>query len=250
MTATALRKIKSRFSLLVIKVQSSMEKNKVKVTRLRQFLLNFFEGNCSIPDVTDLDKIFNTITEAKLWGYGNYGPLEELAESFLPEDDPARAQVTEYKSQLSGFYTTTSIIDFINLSEYGGPTEDEKLPFSPKKYSSYYHKLTVELKLDRSVKLSELTLDYVDKLWKALMQEFHLPPLTAVMDKIVEGSLKITWLILSHIMEKIKAVYFKSITFFQRYSITRIEIDGFLLYDELLVSMTALSLCTITLATS
>ena len=201
-----------------------MEEHKVKVKKVRQLLLNFFEGNCSIPDVTDLDKIFNSITEAKLWGYDHYGPLEELAESFLPEGDPARTQIIEYKSQLIGFYTTTSIIDFINLSEYDGATADDE-PFFPKKYNTYYHKFTVELKLDRSLKFSELTLDYVDRLWKALMQEFHLPPLTAVMDKIVEGSLRITWLILPHIMEKIKAVCCKSTVFFQYYSITRVEID-------------------------
>ena len=71
------------------------------------------------------------------------------------------------------------------------------------------------------------------------MQEFHLPTLTAVMDKIVEGSLRITWLILPHIMEKMKAACFKSIIFFEHHNIVRVEIDdNFLLYDEeLLVSI-------------
>ena len=194
MAETALRKIKSRFSLLVINVQSSMENHKVKVKKVRQFLLNFFEGNCSIPDVADLDKIFNAVTEARLWRYDHYGPLEELAESFLPEDDPARRQVAEYRSQLTGFYATTWIIDFVKLNELEDREEIPGRVFSPKKYNSYYQKLTIELRLDRDI--SEVTLEYVYKLWKALAKEFHLPSLTAVMDKIVEGSLTITWLIL------------------------------------------------------
>ena len=234
MTETVLRKIKSRFSLLVIKVQSSMNSLKVDVKMVHQFLLTFFEGDCDIPDCADLSKIFNSITKAKLWRYDHYGPLEELAESFLPDDDPARAQVTEYKSQLTGFYATTGIIDFVKLNELEDREEIPDRIFSPKKYNNYYQKLTVELRLDRDV--SELTLDYVDKLWKALMKEFHLPPLTAVMDKIVEGSLTITWLLLPHIIEKIRATYFKSVKFFEHHNIISIVLygddDGLRIYHE------------------
>ena len=224
MAETALRKIKSRFSVLVINVQSSMEDRKVKVKKVRQFLLNFFEGNCSIPKEDDLDTIFDTITEAQLWRYDHYGPLEELAETFLPEDDPARAQVTEYKSQLTGFYATTRIIDFVKVNELKDHGEIPGRMFSPKKYNSHYQKLTVELRLERN--MSELTLLYVDKLWKALTKEFYLPPLTAVVDKIVKGSLRITWLILPHIIEKIRATYFKSVEFFQQHNIIRIDLYG------------------------
>ena len=224
MAETALRKIKSRFSVLVIDVQSSLEDHKVKVKKVRQFLLNFFEGNCSIPKEDDLDTIFDTITEARLWRYDHYGPLEELAETFLPEGDPARAQVTEYKDQLTGFYATTKIIDFIKLNELEDREEIPGRMFSPKKYNSHYQKLTVELRLERD--MSELTLLHVHKLWKVLMKEFHLPPLTAVMDKIVKGSLRITWLILPHIIEKIRATYFKSVEFFQQHNITRIDLYG------------------------
>ena len=235
MAKTALRKIKSRFSVLVIDVQSSMEDRKVKVKKVRQFLLNFFEGNCSIPKEDDLDTVFDTITEARLWRYDHYGPLEELAETFLPEDDPARAQVTEYKSQLTGFYATTGIIDFVKLNELEDREEIPGHVFSPKKYNSHYQKLAVDLRLDRDV--SELTLEYVDKLWRALAKEFHLPPLTAVMDKIVEGSLTITWLFLPHIIEKIRAMYFKSVEFFQQHNIIRIELYDVLplYYEETMV---------------
>ena len=66
-----------------------------------------------------------------------------------------------------------------------------------------------------------------------LAKEFHLPPLTAVMDKVMEGSLTITWLILSHIVEKIRVTYFKSVEFFQQHNIISIELYGGLpLYVE------------------
>ena len=211
-----------------------MEDHNVKVKKVRRFIFEFCDGNCSIPKEDDLDTVFDHIKKARLWRYDHYRLLEELAEKFLPEDDPARAQVTEYKSQLTGFYATTSIIDFVRLNELEDREEIPGRIFSPKKYNSHYRKLTVELR-----DMSESTLLYVDKLWKVLAKEFHLPPLTAVMDKIVEGSLRITWLILPHIIEKIRATYFKSVEFFQQHNIITIDLycdggddDGPPLYDE------------------
>ena len=224
MAKTVLRKIRSQFSLLVIKVRSAMQRNEIDAIDVHQFLVTYFEGECNIPEVQDFIKIFNAMTTTKLWRYDHYGALEELAESFLPDNDPARAQVTEYKSQLTGFYATTRIIDFVKLNELEDCEEIPHRPFSPKKYNSHYQKLTVKLRLDRDV--SELTLEYVDKLWKALAKEFHLPPLTAVIDKIVEGSLRITWLILPHIIEKIRVTYFKSVKFFQQLNIISINLYG------------------------
>ena len=231
MAETILRKIKSRFSLLVIKVQLSLEEHKVGVKRVHQFLLNFFEGECDISDVADMTKLFNSMTTAKLWRYDHYGPLKELAESFLPDDDSVRAQITEYKMQLSGFQATTRIIDFVKLSELEDSEEDDQI-FSPKKYNRHYRKISLKLNLNRTV--SELTLDYVNQLWKMLMKEFDLPPLTAIIDKIIEGSLTVTWLVLPHVIEKIKATFSKSVDFFEHHNIIEIELyGGYLpLYDE------------------
>ena len=224
MAETLLRKIKSRFSLLVIEVQKSMASLKVDTSTVEQFLLNYFEGDCDIPEDAGLSKIFKSVTKARLWCYDHYGPLEELAESFLPEDDPARVKVTEYKSQLTGFQATTWIIDFVKLNELEDCEEIPDRLFSPKRYNSHYQKLTIELRLNKD--MSELTLEYVNTFWKILAKEFHLPPLTAVMDKIVEGSLRITWLILPHIIDKIRATYFKSVEFFQQHNIIKIELYG------------------------
>ena len=135
--------------------------------------------------------------------------------------------------QLSGFQATTRIIDFVKLSELEDPEEDNQI-FSPKKYNRHYRKISFKLKLNRDI--SEMTLDYIDKLWKILMKEFRLPPLTAIIDKIIEGSLTVTWLVLPHVIEKIKATFSKSVDFFEQQNIISIELyDGpsyLTLYDE------------------
>ena len=113
--------------------------------------------------------------------------------------------MTEYVSQLSAFYATTSIINFIKISESEDPDEDNQM-FSPKRYiqkESSYRQLTIKLKLQKYV--SKLTV--VHELWIALQKEFKLPSLTATIDKILEGGLTITWLVLPHVVKKFKATF-------------------------------------------
>ena len=231
MTETALRKTKARFSKLLIEVQSALEARQVEVKKIRQFLIHFFEGECNIPNVNDLGEIFVNLTLSKLWRFDNYGPLQELSENFLPEDDSARTQVTEYVSHLSAFYATTSLFNYMELAELEEGKEDNN-PFSPKKYNKHYKQLTVKLDLDK--KMSELTLEFVHQLWKSLREEFDLVPLTAVLDRIIQGSLFITWLVLPSVLRKIKATFFKSLQFLQLKGILEISLyDGLVtLYDE------------------
>ena len=150
MVETILRKIKSCFSHLVINVRLSLEDHKVDVKKVHQFMLNFFEGECDIPKVSDMTTLFSSITTVKLWCYDQCGPLEELAESLLPNDDSARTQISEYKMQLSGFQATTRIIEFVKLSELENPEENYQ-GFSLKKYNRYYRKISLTLKLKSNI---------------------------------------------------------------------------------------------------
>ena len=222
MTKTTLETIKRDFSCLLVDVRVALQASHVDIVDIHQFLVSFFQRDDCIPKSSDLTEIFNAISVARLWHYDHYGPLKRLAESFLPEDNPARKRITDYRSQLSGFYTTTKIIDFIDLSD----SEDHpQQDFSPEKYKPYYHKLTLTLKLDRKIK-------YVDTLWKALIEEFNLPPLTVVIDKIVKGSLIVSWLIPQEVSTVILDSYSKAIRFYEQQTIIQVKIDDKVLYDQ------------------
>ena len=229
MTQAVLHKIKSQFASLQLEVRLAMEKQEVDVNNVHQYLVSLFQG-CCIPEVPHLTKLFNIITEAKLWSYDHYGPLEELAEKFLPSSDAIRALVDEYRDKLSGFCTTTKIIDFVNLSEEEESEDEPEQSFSPQKYKKYYRKLKIKLKLDK--KITEPTLSYVNTLWRSLAKEFDLPTLTAVLDKIVGGSLVISWLVFPNIAEKIRASVSKALQFYQLHNIVELYIDNDLLYSE------------------
>ena len=230
MTEVALNKTRAYFANLLRKVRSAMEKHKVDKLDVRDFLITFFEGDCHIPEDSNLRKIFDCITSTKLWRFDHYGPLLELTESFLPADDPARQNMTEYICQLSAFNATTRIIDYVKLSQLEEIEEDNQ-PFSPKTYNRKYRKLGVKLKVDN---ISETTLKYTHDIWKALKQQFTLPSLTAVVDQIMQGSLIITWLVLPHEVNRIKASISKSLDFFRQHNIIRIDLYGgkVILYNE------------------
>ena len=234
MAETAKENIITRFSKLLIEVQSALEKHQVDVKTVRQFLIYRFQGQCDLPDVNDMGKIFEKVALAKLWRFDHYGALKNLSETFLPEEDSARTQVAEYVSHLSAFYATTSLFDYMELAELEEGEEDDNI-FSPKKYNRFYKKISVTLKLARD--MSELTLKFVDQLWKSLRKEFNLIPLTAVLDRITQGSLCITWLVLPNVLRKIRATFFKSLQFLQLNGILKISLYGDLisLYDASLM---------------
>ena len=233
MKQNVLQTIKCQFASLQLEVRSAMEARQVKVSDVHQFLVASFQGICHIPEAPDLTKIFNIVTESKLWRYDNYIPLKKLAEKFLLDDDLARKHITEYRSQLSGFYMTTKIIEFIDLSKLEEAEDDTEQPaFVAENYKKHYRRLTLKLKLDRKVKLSTLSLGYVDTLWKALIEEFNLPPLTAVIDKIVSGSLIITWLVPPQVSTVIAASYSKALRFYQQHNIVYVQLDDRTLYHE------------------
>ncbi len=238
MTEAVLQGIKSQFASLQVEVKSALEVCQVKLSDIHQFLVSFFQSECCIPEAPNLTKLFNTITEKKLWRYDNYGPLKRLIDKFLPDDHPTRNLMNEYTNQLSGFYVTTKIVNFIDLDkfdDYDSDSEDHnQSTFMPNESDpkKFYRKLRVTLKLERKVKLSDLTMSYVDTLWKELIEQFNLPPLTAIIKSINRGSLIITWLVPPQVSAAILASHVQALRFYQQHNIVEIKLDDDYLYHE------------------
>ena len=76
-----------------------------------------------------------------------------------------------------------------------------------------------------------MTMSYVDTLWRALIKQFNLPPLTVIIKKIIDGSLVIVWLI-PQVSTVIKASHFKALSFYQEHNIVKVELDDEVLYEE------------------
>ena len=217
-------KIKAIFSSLVFEVQSALQ-SQSDIRKVRHFLITFFK--CDFPETTNLEKLFTTVTLSDLWDYNDHSPLEQLINKFLPSNQEVGSLMKEYKARLSGFYLTTKLIDYIEYQNLPADDSNEECDQpSPKLTTEQYKKIKVVLKLKR--KISEVSLDYVVKLWQSFAEEYEIPSLTAVIDRIVTGSLEVTWTVPQHIAD---AILPRS-KFFRSHGIVLVSIDDVIIYDE------------------
>ena len=224
MIRSNVEEIKALFSGLALKVQTALE-SKYDVRSVRQFLVTFFEYN--LPETSDFDKLFAAISLTGLWNYHHHSPLERLTNHFLPGDQELESLMKVYKARLSGFYLTTKLIDYIEYQNLSADDSDEECDQpSPKLTTKQYRKIKVVLQLER--KVSEVSLDYVVKLWQSFADEYEIPTLTAVIDRIVAGSLEVTWKVPQHIAD---AILPRS-KFFRSHGIVLVFIDDVIIYDE------------------
>ena len=236
LTRKNLNKIKGQFSSLLLKVKSALKSRQVSIDDVHDFFVHIFSRDDWIHDPPNLDAVFRAVSSAKLWNYDHYDPLEEITKEFLIDDADVKKLVSDYKSQLTGFYTTTRIADFIKLTDFRESGQDPEKPLPTDSFTlEDYQELKLKLKLNR--KVSAMTLSYVDELWRPLAEEFDLPSLTAVIHSIIEGSLVVTWLVLPHVAEKIitSGSTTKAVKFFRRHGIVSVEIDNDTVYDEQMV---------------
>ena len=230
MIRSNIEEIKSRFSTLLLSVRSALEEEHIKVEDVRQMLIGIFQRDDCIPS-TNFVEIFNALTTNYLWSYQHHSPVEKLVRRFLPDQT---SLITEYKSYLSGFYTTTKLIDYIRVADFPEDDDSEetddpnRLPLQS--YSvKHYRKLKVVLKTDR--KISELSLVYGQELWNSFAEEFEIPSLTTVIHRILDGSIEIIWLVLPHVAEMIIASAHRSTSFFRQHKIIHIAVDDKQVYD-------------------
>ena len=224
-------KIKGQFSALLQKVQSALESRQINVDIVHSFLVRSFSRDDWNQHPSGFTELFNALSVSKLWDYQHLNPLEMITSEFLPDDADVKALFSEYKGKLNGFHAATKLVDYIKLPEFKDSEQDphESLQVDIYKVADY-RKLKVKLNLGR--RLSAIALSYVDDLWRSLAEEFDLPSLTAVIDSIIEGSLEVTWLILPHIAEKIKAKSTKAVRFFRDHDIIQVAINDDILYNE------------------
>ena len=220
-----LEDIKSRFAILLRSVQLALEANHVSPQDVHAVLVGMFGCRDLIPK-TNLEEMFTAVTSQHLWDYIHHSPVEKLLRRFQLSDH--LSLMREYKAHLSGFYTTTKLIDFITYTSIDSTAVD-KLDLR-KLTDANYQKLKVKLELDRKIDI--ISFKYVQDLWEEFAEEFDIPYLTAVIGKILNGSLHITWIVTSEIANKIIAAARESSFFQEHPNIIYVDINGRVHYDE------------------
>ena len=224
------RKINAQFTKLLLAVQAALQASS-DVELVRHFLVTFLKHD--LPKIKDLQDLFESVALNNLWSYQDYGPLEEVINHFLPNNEKIATLMSQYKERLTGHYMTTKLIDYIQYkkelfaSESDEESDEEPTDPSPPKLTKKLHKrIKVVLKLER--KISTLSLQYVHNLWIAFAKEYNIPSLTAILEKISTGSLEISWLIPRSFAERIRP----RSRFFRKHGIVTVFVDGDMIYDE------------------
>ena len=222
-------KVRAQFSSLLVDVREAMQSVQVSVENVRHYLVSLFERGDCIPSTTKLLDIFEAVSIARLWRFDNYGPLESVASKFLPTDSSTLQQIRDYKAQLSHFKCTTKIIDYISLQPSDLDCE-ESVQSTPAISPSHLRELKTKLKLKR--KITDLTLKYIDDVWKSIIDEFDLPPLTVVIQKITSGCLEIDWLVLPSVANKVLSAPPEAEKFYSHHQFILVAIDGKAVYYD------------------
>ena len=217
--------IQSRFANLLISVKTALEDKPVKVEDVHQVLVQITGCERCLP-CTSICEIFSVASARKLWDYNHHSPVEKLVKLFI--DDHIHL-MSDYKKRLSGFYVTTKLIDYINDPNLNQSRQRGPINLPLASYDDEYDSLSVKLETERN--LSMLSLSYVQELWNSFAEEFRIPSLTAVIDKVISGCLEITWRIPPREAKLIATSAHKSTAFFLRHKIIYVCINGQTIYD-------------------
>lgn len=230
LTKKNLQKTQDKFLSLLLEVRIAMQNHPVSVENVHQYLVSMFERGDCIPKTSNLTDIFEAVSIEKLWRFDNYEPLESLASKFLPAGDTRLKLISEYKTQLSHFRSTTKIIDYISLQPQILDSEYDSKGDS--KSDDHLHKLKLKLKPKR--RISELTLAYVDTIWRSVTEEFDIAESTVVLKRIATGCLEIEWLVLPSVANKImsSSASAEAKKFFAHHQCIVVAVDGKIVYHD------------------
>ena len=100
---------------------------------------------------------------------------------------------------------------------------------TPAKYDREYYK-TLTIKIGRPV--TDQTLQYIADIWKAVATFLVIPSLTALLDRVVAGSLVISWKIpqLFAMQIRVNSTGREAAAFFQAHQIVEVKIDDDCMY--------------------
>ena len=189
-------------------------------------MINFFEKeDCfEFLSTKTFDDVFLVVKLNCLWDYQHYSPLEKLTTRLLPNNPMVTSSISNYKASLTGFLLVTKLLPYMRLQRLEKVAEQQSSmkPLKPK----HYRQITFVLNLGR--KVNERSLMYVHKLWMSVAEEYELPCLTAVIDSITSGSLRISWLVPPSVIDRL-SVHAK---FFKSKKIIKVLVDDVIFYDK------------------
>ena len=241
----AAAKNKSMIKAEYFKLKKSIARNLTKVAidigSLQDYAQEILGAGDSVMSADSIDKIFRVLTANRCWDFLDVSSLEELVKMFSEDQEKENMTLIKtYKERLAGYKATTKIKDYIKANkekDSGDITDpdDTSIGTNKGKYDEKYRtKLSVKLFGDKkaNVKIEVESLLYVESLWESLCDEFTMPSLPHLLDKIIAGSIIIQWLIHHDLVRSILEGISNATEFFERQFIATLHLAEVCVYDE------------------
>ena len=159
-----------------------MEKKIRPADKLASFLIHFDRKSAEIllalaTESLTVETIFEKLTSNQLWSYSEYGLLATVIEYTSSDLKP---ELDEYVFKYHGHILAIKIVETLPLLEQECSSNDIDTPPLT---------LEISIKLAKSLQISEritqISTDYVNNLWKESRHYHNIPPLTVVVSLIM-----------------------------------------------------------------
>ena len=177
--------------------------DKLMVFLATHYQFKTFVTSARIASMT-LRDLFIEISTQGMWSYLNYRLLSDIIEEFSGDNHDLPKELYKYKQDLIGFKLATKLETYISTiqPEMEAMERSEYLP-RPNPDPLLFKRLSVKFDLD----ITELSLEYVDRLWNTLGRHIR-SPLLLLLDKVSRNCLRINWRIpselASHVVEMLQ----------------------------------------------
>ena len=203
--------------------------NKVDIDQVLLFAKSrFFPGDFIPQSPTSLSKIFESITGHGMWDFFHFTPLVEIAQTFGADDPEIKAWIKSYQKDFKSFLLVTELKDLIEL-DHELDCYTESIPSKRAKEDPRYCR-PMEWKTD----FVDNTVQYLTYVWERFSSHYLEPdsPPTALLDRVREGCVSVTWLIPSHLVPRLIERIRIDTSFFQEFHIMKVMMGDKCLYEE------------------
>ena len=191
-----------------------------------------------LESAKSINEIFRALSKYGLWDYLNYYLLQSIIEHFVSDDDELTAMMKQYQQDLTGYTLTLRIPTFLDSIHYEHSivTMNDDENSTDELVPAQKHNLFKELSVKIDANITEHSLDYVTDLWQSLANQFALPRIAMILDKVAKGCIGITWLIPANLVEYVTRMAQKTSNMFAEKLILRVMLEEQCIYPELSLS--------------
>ena len=240
--------IQGNFSKLVTNSCKSLQSRGIDFEDVQMFLITMFSSPGSkdgsnmvltvLESAKSINEIFRALSKYGLWDYLNYYLLQSIIEHFVSDDDELTAMMKQYQQDLTGYTLTLRIPTFLDSIHYEHSivTMNDDENSTDELVPAQKHTLFKELSVKIDANVTEHSLHYITDLWQSLANQFALPRIAMILDKVAKGCIGITWLIPANLVEYVTRMAQKTSNTFAEKLILRVMLEEQCIYPELSLS--------------